>query len=187
MNKSRAFVELTTYIKKAVESGINVFKLTELHSVYVSRLNELCVEKQVNKIRLKSFVLEYFSEAQEQYAGRHTLLVFKVGMKDILKDTLRTRDFDEDAVSMAEAAKIIRNDILSHFSFKFTSSFPAGCQERSISSSSKYLIVMITKGLNFKDREKCDLQACTTAGQVIMYITTKKTSPSAMASRHSLE
>ena len=86
MNESRAFIELTNYIKKAVESGINLFKLTEIHSLYISRLKELGVEKQVNKTRLKISLLEDFSEAQEQHDGRHTLLIFKEGMKDMLKD-----------------------------------------------------------------------------------------------------
>jgi len=33
-NESRAFVELT-YIQKAVESGTPLFKLSEVHSLYV--------------------------------------------------------------------------------------------------------------------------------------------------------
>ena len=155
-----------------MESGINLFKLTEIHSLYISRLKELGVEKQVNKTRSKSSLLEHFSEAQEQHDGRHTLLIFKEGMKDMLKDALRKRDFDEDAVTLAKAAKIIRNDILNHDSFKFTGSFPTGCQEKSIPSNLKYLVAMITKGPNLKDQEKCDSQACLTIGQAIMYNTT---------------
>ena len=58
MNESRTFVELTNDITKAVESGINLFKLTELHSLYIGRLKELGVEKQVNKTRLKCSLLQ---------------------------------------------------------------------------------------------------------------------------------
>ena len=73
MNESRAFVELTNYIKKAVESGINLFKLTEIYSLYLHHLKELRVEKQVNKTRLKSSSLEHFSEAQEQHDDKSFL------------------------------------------------------------------------------------------------------------------
>ena len=170
-----------------MESGINLFKLTEIHSLYISCLKELGVEKQVNKTRLKSCLLEHFSEAQEQHDGSHTLFIFKEGMKDMLKDALRKRDFNKDAVTLSKAAKIIRNDILNHDSFKFTGSFPTGCQEKSIPPSLKYLVAMITKGPNLKNKEKCDSQACLTIGQAIMYNTTKKTTPTTMTSRHTVE
>ena len=38
MNESRAFVELTSYIEKSVESGTLLFKLADLHCLYVNRL-----------------------------------------------------------------------------------------------------------------------------------------------------
>ncbi len=37
MNESKAFVELTSYIEKSVDSGILLFKLSEIHSMYVNR------------------------------------------------------------------------------------------------------------------------------------------------------
>ena len=104
----------------------------------------------------------------------------------MLHDAVRKRDFDEDAVTLANAAKTIQNAILNHDGFKFTGSFPTGCQEKSIPSSLKYLIAMITKGPNLKDQEKCDSQACLTISQAIMYNTTKKITPSATTSRHTL-
>ena len=36
LNESRAFVELADYIERAVDSGTLLFKLTELHSLYVN-------------------------------------------------------------------------------------------------------------------------------------------------------
>ena len=57
---------------------------------------------------------------------------------------------------LAKAAKIIRNYILNHDSFKFTGTFPRECQEKSILSSLKYLVAMITKGPNLKEPEKRD-------------------------------
>ena len=40
MSESRVFVELTTYIEKAVESGTLLFRLADLHSLYVDRLGD---------------------------------------------------------------------------------------------------------------------------------------------------
>ena len=83
MTESRAFVELTTYIHKSVDSGTLLFRLNEIHNLYTNRLEELGIQKQINKTRLKSCLLEHFPEAQEQYDGRNTILVFKEGMRNI--------------------------------------------------------------------------------------------------------
>ena len=70
--ESRVLVELTTYIEQVVESGETVFKLSEIHSLYTSRLKGLGIQKQVNKTRLKEKLLEHFVEAQaEQFDGRN--------------------------------------------------------------------------------------------------------------------
>jgi len=42
----------------------------------VTRLEALGVKKQVNKTRLKVHLRERFPEAQEQYDGRNTVLIF---------------------------------------------------------------------------------------------------------------
>ena len=52
-NKSTVFVELITYIEKAVESGTLLFRLADLYFLYVNRLGDLDIIKTVNKIRLK--------------------------------------------------------------------------------------------------------------------------------------
>ena len=76
----------------------------------------------------------YQKQKIEQNDGKRILLLVKEGMKDMLKDVLRKRDFNEDVAILAKAAQI-RNDILNHDSFKFAGLFPTGCQERSIPSS----------------------------------------------------
>ena len=50
---SRVFVELANYVKKEVISGKLLFKLSELHSLYESRLKDLGNAKSVNKTRVK--------------------------------------------------------------------------------------------------------------------------------------
>ena len=41
LNESRAFVELTSYIEEAVNSGTLLFKLSEVHSLHMNRLEDL--------------------------------------------------------------------------------------------------------------------------------------------------
>lgn len=187
MNESRAFVELTRYIEESVNSGTLLFKLSEIHSLYVTRLEELGIKKLVNKTRLKGHLLERFPEAQEQYDGRNTVLVFKEGMRNMLQDALKIRDFSEDALILAKAATLVRKDIFSHQGFKFTGCFPAQCQEDSIPSSLKSLVSMILNGSNLKDQGKRDSQASLTVGQSIIYNTKGKTSRTAVKTRHTLE
>ena len=45
LNESRASVELTSYIKKAVDSATLLFKLSEIHSLYVNRLEDLGIKE----------------------------------------------------------------------------------------------------------------------------------------------
>ena len=69
MIESRVFVELVNYIEKTVESGTLLFKLSDIHSLYVNRLNDLGIVKTVNKTKLKDQLMKHFPEAQEQ-AGK---------------------------------------------------------------------------------------------------------------------
>ena len=57
-------------------------------------------------------MLKHFAEAQEQHDGKNTIIVFKEGMEKMLKEALKKRDFSEDAVILAKAAVIVRDDIL---------------------------------------------------------------------------
>ena len=139
MCNSRVFVKLASYVKKEVNSGKPLIKLSELHSLYESRLEDLGNAKSVNKTRLKERLLEYFKEAQEQFDGRNTFLVFKEGMRNMIQDALKKRDFSEDALILARAASIIRKDIFNHEGILFNGSFPEKCQDTSLLSSLKIL------------------------------------------------
>ena len=113
---SRAFVELASYVKKEVNSGKLLFKLSELHSLYESHLEALGNAKSVDKTRPKERLLEYFKEAQEQFDGRNTFLVFKEGMPNMIQDALKKRDFSEDALILAMASSIMTFLIMKAFS-----------------------------------------------------------------------
>ena len=69
MSESRVFVELTSYIEKAVESGVLLFKLFEIHSLYVNHFAELGILKSINKIRFKDLLLKHFPGAQDRFDG----------------------------------------------------------------------------------------------------------------------
>lgn len=187
MNESRVFVELTSYIENSVDSGTLLFKLSEIHSMYVNRLGELGINKSVNKTRLKDHLLEHFPEAQDQFDGRNTIIIFKEGMRHMLNEALKNRDFNEDAAILAKAAIIVRKDIMCHQGFKFTGSFPAECQEHSLPSSLKSLVSIILNGPNIKDQDKHESQASLTIGQSIIHNTKKRTSQTSVKSRHTLE
>lgn len=87
LNESRAFVELANYIERSVYSGTLLFRLSELHMLYVSRLEDLGIKKTVNKTRLKVQLLEQFPEAQEQFDGINVVIIFKQGMESISEKT----------------------------------------------------------------------------------------------------
>jgi hypothetical protein len=59
--------------------------LSELHSLYVSRLQTLGVQKQVNRTRLKTSTLENFPDAQEKNDGKNVVIIFKKAIQDIGK------------------------------------------------------------------------------------------------------
>ena len=81
MSESRVFVELITFMEKSVDSGMLLFRLADLHTLYINRLGDLAIRKTVNKTRLKNDILKHFSEAQEQSDGKSVLIVFKKGCK----------------------------------------------------------------------------------------------------------
>jgi hypothetical protein len=112
MKKSIALVELTTYIKKSVDSGTLLFKLSELHSMYTYHLQSQDVNKLINKTRLKNYLLEHFPEAQEQNDGKNIIIIFEKGMKNMLKDALKKRDFSEDAAVLAKASLVLSHNIV---------------------------------------------------------------------------
>ena len=188
MKESIALAELTSYIEKSVKAETLMFKLSELHSMFVNLLENMGVGKLINKTRLKNYLLEHFSDAQEQHDGRNTIIIFKEGMKNMLRDALMKRDFSEDAATLVKAAKIIRKDIFNHQGFNFKGSFPTHCQENALPTSLKSLISMILEGTSIKDVDQHDCQACLTAAQTVLYNTKKRPSKKSEAqSRHTLE
>lgn len=57
IKESQALIELVEYIETSVENDKLMFLLSELHSLFVSRLRTLGLHKTVNKTRLKTSLL----------------------------------------------------------------------------------------------------------------------------------
>ena len=153
-HEARAFVELLEYVEDSVENGTLVFTLPELHSLFANRLIDLFYPKSVNRSRLKSKILDHFQEANEHDDGKQTVLIFRNGLKNIVKEAVQERDFSDDTAVLAKAAKIVQRDMFSHKGFSFSGIFPLGCQESSVPASLKSLISMIMNGLNVKNQHK---------------------------------
>ena len=175
MDESVAFVEVTEYIEGCSESGSHLFKLTDLTSLYVQRLETLGINKTINKTRLKNALLKHFNGSlQEQTDGRNTVLVFRKGISDLLKDALKRRDFSENAEILAKAARIVRKDMFLNEGFNFRGCSPMNCQSKNLPSSLRSLVSMIINGLDIKDHSIPETQACLTICETIIFNSKKR-------------
>ncbi len=109
--QAQVFADLISYIEESIEGGNFIFKLSELHSMYVSQLEELGIEKCIHKTRLKLQILDQFvGDCQEQLSdGKSIVLVFNQGMKQMLKEAVDSHDFESEALVMVKLVKILRN------------------------------------------------------------------------------
>ena len=169
IKESQAFIKLIEYIETSVENDKLMFLLSELHSLYVRRLETLDVQKNVNKTRLKTSLLENFPDAQEQNDDRNVVIIFAKTIQSMVKEAMQQRDFSEDVVILAKASAIVRKDIFSHKRFQFSGNFTEYCQECSVYASLKSLVSMILTGINIENTEVQESQACLTVCQTIFF------------------
>jgi len=152
--KVRVFAELCSYIENCVEDGVHYFKFSDLYQLYEKWLN--CnFMKEVNRGQLKEKLLIQFQQAQEQSVG------YGVWARDTA-DVEAGNDYENEAVILAKAAKIVRKKIIGHKIFHFDSKFPIGCQQTSVPSSLKLLISLLLNGTSLKDQNVTDSQASLT-------------------------
>ena len=81
MNKSRAFVELKTYIDKSINEGKLLFKLSRLHSMYEARLRALEIPKQIMCQAFMKDVVTARSKSVHDNIKRTNLILFKRSTK----------------------------------------------------------------------------------------------------------
>ena len=177
----RAFAELVCYIENSVENDECIFKLAQLHSLYVERLQCLGISKSVNKTRLKKQILDHFcGECQEQSDGKNSLLVFNECLTKVLKESMKSRNFESEAFLMTKLVKITRQEIFDCDSFHFSSTFPPKCQENSVL---KNFLSMLLSGPHVRNQDDDESQACLTISQLVCFNIKSKRS-SAESSRH---
>ena len=165
-------------------NGTYIFKLSQLHCLYESRLSNLGKDTSINKTRLKKQLLDHFSyQCQEQSDGKNTLLVFKDGLKKLLRETTDSRDFEAEALAMAKLVKVVRQEIFEWAPFYFTGSFPPNCQENSVPPTLKTLISMLLYGPSVQQQDNTESQASHTISQLI-YFNVKNKAPTVQNTRH---
>ena len=169
-----------------VDDGKYILTLTELHQLYMNRLQDFGIEKEVNKTRLKSRILSQFhGNLQEPSDGKNVLLVFTKGMASLLREEL-WKNYESDALILAKAARIVRCKMFNEPGFHFDGSFPSNCQNASIPSSLKVIISMLLNGSNIAQGSTTESQATLNISQLIVF-NSKKKSSSTSSNRHSLE
>ena len=90
-------MKLVKYIECWIGKDILLFNLAVLHSLYVSHLRIIGIHKVTNKTQLEEELLMRFPEAQEQFDGRNVIVVFKRGMKGMLREAIKKCDYTVNA------------------------------------------------------------------------------------------
>ena len=96
-------------MESCVDGGKYILTLTELHQLYMNRLQGFGIQKEVNKTHLKSCILSQFpGKLQEQSDEKNVLLVFNKGMASLLREELWKHDYESNALILAKAATNVR-------------------------------------------------------------------------------
>jgi len=135
---------------------VHYFKFSDLHQLYEKRLNCFSFTKEVNRGQLKEKLLIQFPQAQEQSVGKNKVMVFEQGMQQMLKQVMMESNYENEAIILAKAAKIVWKEIIGHKSFHFDGKFPIFCQQTSVPSSLKMLISLLLNGTSLKDQNLTD-------------------------------
>ena len=78
---------------------------------------------------MKESLLQKYPEAQEQFDGRYTHIIFPEGMREILHEAMQQKGVSWEADTLAKAAKIVRDDFFQEKRSSFNGSFEKNCQE----------------------------------------------------------
>ncbi len=145
---STALAELLAHVEDARtdESVAPVLKLADLVKLYTARLEQLGVKQQnrLNSTKLKDCILSHIPDVSAHREGRDVLLAFAGDVGSALRKACDS-DYDDDAICLARAAKIVRRDMLKLQS-TFTGTFDKDCQVKSVPHSLLTLVSMIHQG-----------------------------------------
>lgn len=188
-----ALAELIAHIEEQGEKGdsATVFKLSDLTKTYLKRLEQLGAKSSVDfahSTRLKRRILTQIPQLKEHKQGREILLAFDSDVGNALKKAYET-NYDDEAIILARAARIVRRDMLNTTS-TFNGSFKPDCQKDSIPTSLLTLTKMILDGPNVIDsQEDCFgfSQANLTMSQLLLFNSHLRRRKGTSASHHAKE
>lgn len=191
INHGLALAELVAYIEDARADNVYapVFKLSDLAKMYSTRVEQLGTQLsgRVNSYHLKNRILAHFPDLQTHKEGRDILLVFSDYVGSALKKACEN-DADTNAIHLANAAKIVRRDIL-NTKASFTGTFDKQCQESSVPNTLAALVSMILYGPNIQTQSSysSNSQATLTLAQLLTFNTSQCRDSSAQNLRHNQE
>jgi len=134
-----ALAQLVAYIEETRSdtkgSAPTVFRLAELTDIYSYRLAQLGVEVsgRVHSTDLKESLLANVPGLQAHKKGRDIFLAFNHEVATALQQAYE-RDFDNEAMTLLKATRIIRRDMLDTKT-NFSGTFNNSCQQESVPES----------------------------------------------------
>ena len=173
-----ALAELVNYIEDQRGDDVRpVFKLMELTKMYAERMQQLGANlpTRIHTTRLKERILTYIPDLREFRDGRNIMLAFDDDIGNFLSCHLQSNS-DDDAITLANASKIIRREILKmentmFMDTMFDGNFKTKCQEDSVPKSLVTLIGMLLGGPNILSQSDniVETQVVLSISQLIRY------------------
>ena len=146
--EAQAISELFGFIEDSIEEKEYFFKLQDLHSMLIKRLQSLGINKEKNRTQLKEKILLQFPDATEQMVGKNVVIAFPDGINDLVSEAMKKRDQSTQVSILAEAAKLLREEVFRKSYASFNGSFSTECQESYLPASLKMFISMVLNGVN---------------------------------------
>ena len=183
---ARAFAELLEFIEDTLadRNQTPVFKLSDLVRLYRDRLTQLSVSSPcVHSTRLKDRILANFPELHAFKEGRDILLISNKDVGTALRQACEN-DADDDAYILAQAARIVRKEILNSTT-QFSGTFSENCQVEAVPLSLQTLVAMICHGTNITEQSLVtQRQAILSICQLIVFNSLAHSGKQTQATRH---
>ena len=106
-------------------------------------------------------------------------------MRRLLKEAMKSRDLDQEAISLSRVCNSIRDEMFNTDFYQFSGSFPTGCEESSVPASLKSLVSSLIYGPNIKDQNVINSQTCLSICQLILFNSKESVSRANTSRRHS--
>ena len=148
-----------------------MFRVAELTDMYPNRLAQL---GRIHSTDLTERLLANVPGLQANKKGRDIFLAFNNEVATALQQACE-RDFNNEAMTLLKATRIIRRDTLDTKS-KFNRSFNNSCQQESVAESLKTLIGMILGGPDIKTQssDMTEAQTSLSISQLMLFNATKR-------------